>query len=111
MMGAMRSGMRTGWLRLAAILFFLCALGLVFGWGYTRLRRSVVERHVEAAAAQYGVEARLVRAVIRQESGFRPHERGKSGELGLMQITEAAAWELIRNRFSGGTGTHPLEPV
>jgi soluble lytic murein transglycosylase len=43
------------------------------------------------AAARNGVDFYLVKALIFEESWFRPQVRGAAGELGLMQITMAAA--------------------
>jgi len=37
-----------------------------------------------------------VKAVVWRESGFDAHARGKAGEIGLMQIREAAAQEWAR---------------
>ena len=45
------------------------------------------------ASALYGVDARLIRAVIWKESRFNPKCVGKAGEIGLMQVTPAAAGE------------------
>lgn len=41
---------------------------------------------VQAAAAREGVDARLVDAVIRVESGYRPDARSRKGAMGLMQL-------------------------
>jgi soluble lytic murein transglycosylase len=46
-----------------------------------------------AAAARYGVDAALVKAVIWRESWFNPQAVGRAGEIGLMQVTEPAARE------------------
>ena len=43
------------------------------------------------AAARNGVDFYLVKALIFEESWFRPGIRGSAGEFGLMQITIAAA--------------------
>ncbi len=42
-------------------------------------------------AARHGVDPRLVKAVVWQESRFHPEKTGTSGERGLMQVGEAAA--------------------
>jgi soluble lytic murein transglycosylase len=49
-----------------------------------------------AAAARYGVDAALVKAVVWKESWFNPNARGRSGEIGLMQIREDAAREWAK---------------
>ncbi|MBP1634296.1 MAG: mltC [Acidobacteria bacterium] len=41
---------------------------------------------IKAAAAREGVDARLVDAVIRVESGYRPDARSRKGAMGLMQL-------------------------
>jgi soluble lytic murein transglycosylase len=46
-----------------------------------------------AAAARYGVEPALVKAVVWRESWFDPWARGRAGEIGLMQVGESAARE------------------
>lgn len=46
-----------------------------------------------AAAARYGVDPALVKAVVWRESWFNPWARGKGGEIGLMQVGELAARE------------------
>jgi len=47
------------------------------------------------AARRNGLSPFLIKAVILQESGFRPLARGRAGETGLMQVTPAAIrdWE------------------
>jgi hypothetical protein len=46
---------------------------------------------VESAAKAQDVPAKLVRAVIAQESGFRPCAESKKGAMGLMQLMPATA--------------------
>lgn len=49
--------------------------------------------HILAASRQYGVDPALVKAVVWRESGFDNAAEGGAGELGLMQLREAAAGE------------------
>jgi soluble lytic murein transglycosylase-like protein len=49
---------------------------------------------VESAAKAQDVPAKLVRAVIAQESGFRPCAESKKGAMGLMQLMPATAEQL-----------------
>lgn len=46
---------------------------------------------ISQAAARNGLDFYLVKALIFEESWFRPDIRGSAGELGLMQVTRAAA--------------------
>lgn len=46
---------------------------------------------IDRVAAQQGVDARLVRAVIEVESGYRPRARSARGAMGLMQLMPATA--------------------
>jgi soluble lytic murein transglycosylase len=46
---------------------------------------------ISQAAARNGLDFYLVKALIFEESWFRPDIRGPAGELGLMQVTRAAA--------------------
>lgn len=41
---------------------------------------------IKEAAAKHGLDSRLVRALIYEESRFRPGTVGKAGEIGLMQV-------------------------
>lgn len=46
---------------------------------------------IDRVAAREGVDAKLVRAVIEVESGYRPTARSPKGAMGLMQLTAATA--------------------
>jgi len=62
-------------------------------WRYRQWRDHRFDVVILAAAQQYGVEPALVKAVVWRESGFDAQARGKAGEIGLMQIRDAAAQE------------------
>jgi soluble lytic murein transglycosylase len=49
------------------------------------------DTHILAASRKYGVEPALIKAVIWRESRFDPRVQGRVGEVGLMQLREAAA--------------------
>jgi soluble lytic murein transglycosylase len=58
---------------------------------------------ISQAAARNGLDFHLVKALIYEESWFRAEIQGSAGELGLMQITAAAAKD-----FTTYTGFSPL---
>jgi soluble lytic murein transglycosylase len=74
-------------------LFGLIALGcLLTLWERWRTwRENSQDPHILAAAAQYGVDPALVKAVVWRESRFNPNARGRKGEIGLMQIMKDTA--------------------
>ena len=49
-------------------------------------RESSQDKVILAVAPRYGVDPALVKAVIWRESRFDPDARGRSGEIGLMQV-------------------------
>lgn len=74
------------------------AIALVVGvsallwWRHDALERSQ-DKPIRAAARRYSLEPALVKAVVWRESGFNPRAVGPVGEIGLMQLREAAAKE------------------
>ena len=55
---------------------------------------SACEALIQHTAAQYGVDAALVKAVVRHESGCNPSATSRVGAAGLMQLMPATAREL-----------------
>jgi soluble lytic murein transglycosylase len=66
---------------------------LIGWWWYRSQREHRYDQLVRAAAERYGVDPALVKAVIWRESWFQADARGRSGELGLMQVRSPAAGE------------------
>ena len=56
--------------------------------------RAFVRAEIARWAAHYGVDARLVRALAWQESGYQNHVVSSAGALGVMQVTPAT-WEFV----------------
>jgi hypothetical protein len=61
-----------------------------------------LEAHAERLAAQHGVDASLVHAVIQAESGWRPNAVSAAGAIGLMQLMPMTAAAL---------GVNPWNPI
>lgn len=83
-----RKILRKGLVSIAALLCVLCIYWL---WRMNRYNRIISEE-----AASFGLEPRLVRCVVAQESGFRRAIRGAAGEIGLMQIMPVVGEEYAR---------------
>jgi soluble lytic murein transglycosylase-like protein len=58
------------------------------------IENSLVDPLIADAAKQHGIESKLIRAVIEQESAFRPCAVSFSGAEGLMQLMPATAADL-----------------
>ncbi len=73
------------------LVVLLGALLLYWTWdGWLEHSQDTV---IRAAAARYGVDAALVKAIVWRESRFNPTAKGRAEEFGLMQLQEEAARE------------------
>jgi soluble lytic murein transglycosylase len=87
---------------------------LLIVWGFRSCRQQRLDqfdRLIAGATARYQVDPALVKAVVWCESRFNPDARGRVGEIGLMQLGEAAAWEwAAAERIPDFDHEHVLDP-
>lgn len=106
----MKAVLQRHWRLLVAL--FLLVDGTVAGWFfYVHRREHSQDAVIRVAAARYGVDGALVKAVVWRESWFDPAARGKAGEIGLMQVREPAAREWAEaEHIIGFQHAHILDP-
>ncbi len=68
------------------------------GIGCLKYHTSQYDNIISQAAARNGVDFFLVKSLIYEESWFRSKIRGPAGEIGLMQITKAAASDFAAQK-------------
>ena len=78
----------------------LTILALVITISALHYRTARYDDFIAQSASHYDLDFFLVKAIIYEESWFRPSIHGSAGELGLMQITRRAAIDYTsRNGF------------
>ena len=83
--------MRTVFLLLLLTAMAFAVLKLGFLLWESRIDTHTFDREIAIASKKYNVDSRLIRAVIFEESRFRPSARGNAGEIGLMQVLPGGA--------------------
>jgi len=91
--------------------FGLALLLVLAAMGWLDYHTSCYDYLISRAAARNSVDFYLVKALIFEESWFRSDVRGPAGELGLMQLTTAAASDFAAAEgFPLSYGARLLEP-
>ena len=99
------------WRRWIALAVLSSGLLAVYD-GWHAHREHSQDKVILGAAARYGIEAALVKAVVWRESWFDPQAVGRSGEIGLMQIMEPAAREwAAAEHLSGFVHVELFDPA
>ena len=76
--------------------------------GSQAAKRAVVRDAINRWARIYGLDARLVRAIAWQESGYQSSVVSRAGASGVMQVTPAT-WEFVETVLVGRRIAHTME--
>jgi len=79
--------------------------------GQQTLARQAIDDLIAEAARRFGLPARWIRAVMRQESGFNPRATSHAGAMGLMQVMPATYAELRRRHGLGPDAYEPRDNI
>lgn len=79
---------------------YACNVHSTINWASTALNTNAYRAEVAAAAAEFGIDASLLRAVIHAESAFNPNAISDKGAEGLMQLIPETASDMgVHNPF------------
>lgn len=70
---------------------YACGANPGVNFGKVRLNTEAYREEIAAAAAQFGVDEAIVRAIIHAESAYNPNALSRVGAQGLMQLMPATA--------------------
>lgn len=85
---------------------YACAATPGVDFGTIRLNTTAYASEVRVAAAKFGVEEAIVRAIMHAESAFNPNALSRAGAQGLMQLMPATA-----QRFGVTNAYDPVQNI
>ena len=85
---------------------YACAPLPGVNFGNVRLNTSAYAAEIRSAAAEFGVEEAIVRAIMHAESAFNPNALSRAGAQGLMQLMPATA-----RRFGVANAYDPAQNI